>query len=267
MHRLLRERPPLARLKERAAYPWVIVGTVCIGAFMGQLDTSIVSLVLPELELQFNASLNNVQWVAIIYLLVLTALLTPLGRIADELGRKALYTGGFLFIVGSALCGFAPKLWTWVAARAVQALGGAMLQANSVALITTAVQREKLGRAIGVQATAQALGLAIRRWCGAVHPIEQCQHHGGSAVHAPRCRRRAAQHDARPRGESWRRAGGGRHDVARGRAHAPGTTHARAAGLSPCDRGPAVVGDRRRRAVAGPSREAQRQSCGGHGPV
>ena len=162
VQRLLNERPPLARLQERAAYPWVIVGTVCIGAFMGQLDTTIVSLVLPELEIRFNASFNSVQWVAIIYLLVLIGLLTPLGQLADKLGRKALYTGGFfVFIVGSALCGFAPNLWTLVAARALQALGGAMLQANSVALITAAVPHEKLGRAIGVQATAQALGLAI----------------------------------------------------------------------------------------------------------
>jgi len=160
--RLLHESPPNARLHRHAAYPWVIVATVCIGAFMGQLDTSIVSLVLPALETQFNASLNSVQWVAIIYLLVLTGLLTPLGRVADELGRKALYTTGFIvFIIGSALCGFAPNLWTLVVARAMQALGGAMLQANSVALITAAVPPNKLGRAIGVQATAQALGLAI----------------------------------------------------------------------------------------------------------
>lgn len=160
--RALREPPPSARLQKLDAYPWIIVATVCIGAFMGQLDTSIVSLVLPALEVRFNASLNSVQWVAIIYLLVLTGLLTPLGRVADEVGRKALYTGGFLaFIVGSALCGFAPNLKTLVVARAMQALGGAMLQANSVALITAAVPSDKLGRAIGVQATAQALGLAI----------------------------------------------------------------------------------------------------------
>lgn len=162
VQRLLHEPPPLQSLRERASYPWVIVGTVCIGAFMGQLDTTIVSLVLPELEIRFNAGFNSVQWVAIIYLLVLIGLLTPLGHLADMLGRKALYTGGFLvFIAGSALCGFAPNLWTLVAARAMQALGGAMLQANSVALITAAVPQEKLGRAIGVQATAQALGLAI----------------------------------------------------------------------------------------------------------
>lgn len=162
LRRVLHEPAPLARLEKLNAYPWIIVATVCIGAFMGQLDTSIVSLVLPALEVRFNAGLNSVQWVAIIYLLVLIGLLTPLGRIADELGRKALYTGGFIvFIAGSALCGFASNLETLVAARALQALGGAMLQANSVALITAAVPHDKLGRAIGVQATAQALGLAI----------------------------------------------------------------------------------------------------------
>ena len=128
---------------------------------MGQLDTSIVSLVLPALEEQFNTSLHNVQWVAIIYLLVLTGLLTPLGRMADEFGRKALYTGGFIaFRGGEGGGGVARDLPMLVGARAVQALGGAMLQANSVALITAAVPRDKLGRAIGVQATAQALGLA-----------------------------------------------------------------------------------------------------------
>ncbi len=162
MQRLLHERAALAWLARRDDYPWIVVATVCIGAFMGQLDTSIVSLVLPALEVRFNATLNNVQWVAVAYLLVLTALLTPLGRVADEKGRKVLYTGGFfVFIVGSMLCGFAPNLGTLVAARAVQGLGGAMLQANSVALITAAVPRAKLGRAIGVQATAQALGLAL----------------------------------------------------------------------------------------------------------
>ena len=162
LQRVLHESAPHERLARHQAYPWIIVATVCIGAFMGQLDTSILSLVLPALETEFNASLNSVQWVAIIYLLVLTGLLTPLGRVADELGRKALYTWGFfVFIVGSALCGFAPNLGTLVAARAMQAVGGAMLQANSVALITAAVPHDRLGRAISVQATAQALGLAI----------------------------------------------------------------------------------------------------------
>jgi MFS family permease len=149
-------------LTARSSYPWLVVATVCVGAFLGQLDASIVSLVLPTLEETFHSDLSSVQWVAIVYLLVLTGLLTPLGRVADQLGRKALYTLGFLvFVGGSALCGLAPSLGLLIAARALQGIGAALLQANSVAIITAAVPRRMLGRAIGVQGTAQALGLAV----------------------------------------------------------------------------------------------------------
>lgn len=151
------------------SYPWLVVATVCIGAFIGQLDASVINLVLPALEETFHTSLSNVQWVAIAYLLVLTGLLTPLGHLADDLGRKALYTIGFLiFIIGSGLCGIAPDLELLVGARALQGLGAAMLQANSVAIITGAVPRGQLGRAIGVQGTAQAVGLAVGPAVGGV---------------------------------------------------------------------------------------------------
>jgi len=160
--KLLVEREPLESFASRPSYHWLVVGTVCIGAFIGQLDASIMSLVLPTLEVSFHSPLRHVQWVALIYLLVLTGLLIPLGRLADGFGRKALYTLGFLlFIAGSALCGFAPDLPVLIAARGLQAIGAAMLQANSVAIITAAVPTGMLGRAIGVQGVAQAIGLAV----------------------------------------------------------------------------------------------------------
>ena len=99
---------------------------------------------------------------AIAYLLTLAALVVPLGRLADLLGRKVLYTWGFVvFIVGSALCGLAPGLGWLIVFRVAQAVGAAMLQANSVAIITAAVPRRVLGRAIGVQGAAQAVGLSL----------------------------------------------------------------------------------------------------------
>jgi EmrB/QacA subfamily drug resistance transporter len=156
------EHPPVERLAAWPAYRWLVVGTVCIGAFMGQLDASIAGLVLPTLEEVFGAPVASVEWVAIAYLLTLAALVVPLGRLADLLGRKTLYTWGFVvFIVGSAACGLAPGLGWLVAFRVLQACGAAMLQANSVAIITAAVPRRALGRAIGVQGAAQAVGLSV----------------------------------------------------------------------------------------------------------
>lgn len=158
----LTEPVPLPRIARSRSHPWLIVGTVCVGAFLGQLDASIAGLVLPTLEAEFHAPVASVEWVAIAYLLVLAALVVPFGRLSDLAGRKMMYTLGFLvFIAGSALCGVASNLSWLIAFRALQAVGAAMLQANSVAIITAAVERRRLGRAIGVQGAAQAIGLSL----------------------------------------------------------------------------------------------------------
>ena len=161
-HRLLSEprRPAAIRASPRAH--WYVAGTVCIGAFMGQLDASIVTLALPRLSRELHASVGAVEWVALTYLLVLVATVTTVGRLADAVGRKLLYVYGFaVFTAGSVLCGVAPTLAVLIAARALQAVGAAMLQANSVALIAEAMPPQLLGRGIGVQGAAQALGLAL----------------------------------------------------------------------------------------------------------
>src|SRR6202034_3172345 len=101
------------------------------------------------------------QWVSLAYLLVLTALLVPAGRWSDRAGRKLLYLYGFVvFSAASAACGLAPSLGVLVALRVVQAGGAALLQANSVALVVTSVPARTRRAALGVQAAAQAVGLA-----------------------------------------------------------------------------------------------------------
>jgi len=156
------EPAPLHAVARLDSYPWLVVGTVCIGAFMGQVDASIAQLVLPELELEFHARLGAVAWVAIAYLLVVAAMLPVFGRLADMLGRKLMYCGGFLiFVAGSALCGLAPSLGMLVGARVLQGLGAGLLQANSVAIIVAAAGAARRGRALGLQSAAQAVGLSV----------------------------------------------------------------------------------------------------------
>jgi EmrB/QacA subfamily drug resistance transporter len=158
----LREPRRPAAIRESPRAHWFVVGTVCIGAFMGQLDASIVTVALPTMGRDLQVSLGAVEWVALAYLLVLVATVATVGRIADAVGRKLLYVYGFgVFTAGSVLCGLAPTLPVLIAARVLQAIGAAMLQANSVALIAEAMPPSMLGRAIGVQGSAQALGLAL----------------------------------------------------------------------------------------------------------
>ncbi len=158
---LVEPRRPRGVATHRYA-PWFVIATVCIGAFMGQLDASIVTMALPTLQHVFHASVGAVTWIGLSYLLVLVAMVTAVGRFADMVGRKLLYTYGFaVFIIGSALCGLAPSLLALDGFRAFQAVGAAMLQANSVAIIYLAMPKKSLGRSIGIQGAAQALGLAL----------------------------------------------------------------------------------------------------------
>jgi EmrB/QacA subfamily drug resistance transporter len=169
MPSLLTEPRRPAAIRGNPNAHWYVVATVCIGAFMGQLDASIVTIALPRIGRDLNATVGAVEWVALSYLLVLIATVATVGHLADAIGRKLLYTYGFaVFTASSALCGLAPSLPVLIAARVLQALGAAMLQANSIALITEAVPRPLLTRAIGVQGTAQALGLALGPALGGV---------------------------------------------------------------------------------------------------
>ncbi|MDN3356488.1 MFS transporter [Actinomadura sp. DC4] len=162
MTRLLTEPPRPQAVREHRNAPWFAVGSVCVGAFMGQLDASIVTLAFPALQKEFHASLAAAQWVSLAYLLALVGLLAGAGRLADVAGRKLVYLYGFaVFTVASVACGFAPSLGLLVAFRVVQAAGAAMLQANSVALVVTSVPRARMRAALGMQAAAQALGLAL----------------------------------------------------------------------------------------------------------
>src|SRR5215468_2571153 len=163
------EPPPAQVVARLKSYRWFVVGSVCVGAFMGQVDSSIAQMLLPRLELEFGARLSTVSWVAVGYLLAMAAFLPIFGRLADIVGRKLLYTGGFLlFVLGSALCGFAPDLPMLIGCRVLQAVGAALLSSNSVAIIVTAAGPERRGRALGIQSAAQAVGLGAGPAIGGV---------------------------------------------------------------------------------------------------
>lgn len=160
--RLTTEHPRPDRIRMARSAGWLAVGTVCFGAFMGQLDASIVTLTYAPLEHIFGASAAAVQWVSLSYLLTLVVLLLPIGRLSDAHGRKLMYLYGFaVFTTASAACALAPTLAVLIACRVLQAVGAALLQANSVALVTSSAPAGRMRAALGVQAAAQAVGLAL----------------------------------------------------------------------------------------------------------
>jgi EmrB/QacA subfamily drug resistance transporter len=143
-----------------ARWRWWVLLPIGVGTFMSALDGSVVNTVLPLLRGELGTSVAGIEWVMTVYLLVVSALLLGVGRAGDLYGHKRIYIAGFaLFVVGSALCGLAPTAATLVGMRAIQAVGAAMLYANSPAILTKSFPAAQRGRVLGAQVTFTYLGL------------------------------------------------------------------------------------------------------------
>ncbi len=144
------------------SHHWWVLGTVSIGIFMATLDASIVNISLPTIMADFKASLAVSEWIILSYLLVITGLLLPFGRLADMTGRKKVFRLGFLiFSLGSGLCALSQSPAQLIFFRALQAVGAAMLMSNSFAIITAVFPTEKRGRALGIVGTVVATGFTV----------------------------------------------------------------------------------------------------------
>ena len=163
------ELAPLSGLARLPYYPWLVVATVSFGNLVGTTDASIVQLAMPTFEDAFDAPIGAVSWIAIAYVLAFVATLPTFARLAELEGRKTLYLIGFaLFGVFSAACALAPNLASLIAFRALLGVGGANMGANSVVVIVSAAGAERRGRALGIQAAAQAVGLGAGPALGGV---------------------------------------------------------------------------------------------------
>jgi EmrB/QacA subfamily drug resistance transporter len=127
---------------------------------MATLDSSIVNIALPTLQLELDTSLARIKWIVILYLLVITCLLLPFGRLSDLIGRKRVFMSGFAtFTIGSALCASSDTLNFLLVARVIQAVGAAMLMANGPAIITQTFDSTQRGKALGTLAMVVSAGL------------------------------------------------------------------------------------------------------------
>jgi EmrB/QacA subfamily drug resistance transporter len=144
------------------ANKWAVLGLVAVGTFMTTLDTSIVNISLPSIARTFHTPFGGaVEWVIIAYLVVIAATLLTFGRASDLIGRTPVWRAGLVcFTLGSALCGAAASLPWLVAARAFQGLGGALLFAPSMAIITDAFPAAERGLALGLTTVVAALGVS-----------------------------------------------------------------------------------------------------------
>jgi EmrB/QacA subfamily drug resistance transporter len=139
---------------------WWVLTAVAFGTFMATLDSSIVNIALPSLTKALDTDLYQIKWVVIVYLLTITCLLLPFGRLADQYGRKVIFQIGYIvFTFGSVLCGLSSSLGWLIAARTLQAVGASMLMSNGPALITSIFPAGERGKALGTLAMVVSTGL------------------------------------------------------------------------------------------------------------
>lgn len=139
---------------------WLVMTAVAAGTLLTTIDGNIVNVALPTLVRELGTDFATIQWVVLSYLLALATLMLSLGRLGDMIGKKPIYTTGFvIFTLGSVLCGLAPSVYWLIAFRVVQAIGGAMLLSLSMAIVTEAFPPQERGGALGMNGTFVSVGI------------------------------------------------------------------------------------------------------------
>ena len=138
---------------------YLVFGALAIGLFASVVDHGSVIVALPSVAEDLVIELPSVQWVVIGFALTISALLLPMGRLADMIGQKRVYIlGSVILMLGAAGAGLAPNLATLLLARIFQGVGAAMTQGTGMAIMTSVFPPTERGRAIGLLMTTVGVG-------------------------------------------------------------------------------------------------------------
>ena len=145
-------KAPLVGNPAKTPYkPWPALWSLVIGFFMILVDGNIVTIALPHMLRELNASLSAGMWVTSAYLLAYAVPLLITGRMGDRFGQKNLYmTGMAIFTAASLWCGLAPTVEMLIAARVVQGLGASLMTPQTMSLITLMFPPNARGMAMSV---------------------------------------------------------------------------------------------------------------------
>jgi len=141
---------------------WPLLLLVSVGALLSAMTSSVINVALPDIAREFAVDPSSASWFVLSFLLAVTVLLLPAGRLGDIAGHGRMYLwGSVVFGLGGLACGFAPSASALIVARVAQGLGSAMVMSTSPALLTQSVPPGRRGFALGFMSTALYVGLTI----------------------------------------------------------------------------------------------------------
>jgi MFS family permease len=125
---------------------YLVLAICCMSLFIVGMDATIVNVALPSIGRDFHTSVSGLQWTVDAYALVIASLLMLSGSVADRVGRRMVFQAGLaIFTLGSLACSVAPGLGALVGFRALQAVGGSMLNPVAMSIITNTFTDPKDG--------------------------------------------------------------------------------------------------------------------------
>ena len=152
---------PLPELSRQRRY--LVLAICCMSLFLVGMDSTVINVALPSIGRDFHAPVSGLQWTVDAYLLVVASLLMLSGSVGDRVGRRTVFQVGLaLFTLGSLACSLAPSLGWLVAFRALQAVGGSMLNPVAMAIVTnTFTEPAERAKAIGLWGSVFGLSIAL----------------------------------------------------------------------------------------------------------
>ena len=148
-----------ARVFDRPVYKWWVFAAVAFGTLTSVINHGGMSVALPTIAQYFDADLAAAQWIVVAEGLAVSALILPMGRLSDVIGRKTVYVAGMVIFAGAALLAAGSQsILMLIAFKAVQGVGAAMTQGTGMAMITSVFPAEERGKGIGSHASVVGTG-------------------------------------------------------------------------------------------------------------
>ncbi|MEU7750893.1 MFS transporter [Micromonospora sp. NPDC049171] len=152
----------VAPMKKAGSSRWLALGAVSLSVLTVSLDGTVLSVALPTLAEELDASQADLVWFSAGYLLVLAAAVLPAGLVGDRFGRKKVMLSSLLaFGLGSAICAYATSVGVFLAGRLLQGLAGAGITVMALSALIVLFDEQERPKAVGIYQAANFIALPL----------------------------------------------------------------------------------------------------------
>ena len=148
-----------SRIFHRPNYKWWVFCAVALGTITSVVNHGGMSVALPTIAQHFDADLATAQWVLVAEGLAISALILPMGRLADIIGHKRVYASGMaIFAIAAVMAATSQSIGALIGFKVAQGLGAAMTQGTGMAMIASVFTARERGKGIGAHAGVVGTG-------------------------------------------------------------------------------------------------------------